>query len=130
MKTCVTNLHTECDAWVCEVYEPCGKPAVGEIDNGYKKGSSPFCEAHRPTCDHCGDPIEAEGFAVKCDTCKKPQRLREHCWNNADDCVECEDRAEAFGLAMSHDNNTCPCRCGHARTCRDCGFYGAEGKEQ
>ena len=28
--------------------EPCGKPAVGETDNGYGHGSFPYCEEHRP----------------------------------------------------------------------------------
>ena len=52
-------------------------------------------------CDRCGDPItpsigddNGQGFQVSCDTCKKPLRLCEDCWDNSDDCPECEDRRD------------------------------------
>ena len=60
------------------------------------------------TCTRCGEvltfehdiawgrpgKLETLGFFVPCDTCKKPQRLCEYCWNNTDDCNECEERRE------------------------------------
>jgi len=59
-------------------------------------------------CDHCGELLtdkdrdntdghDTLGFFVKCDTCKKPLRLCEWCWDNSDDCCECEAKAEAAG---------------------------------
>jgi hypothetical protein len=61
------------------------------------------------TCTKCGEVLDPKrdldwgrknqpdtlGFFVPCDTCKKPQRLCEDCWNNTDDCNECEEKAEA-----------------------------------
>ena len=59
-------------------------------------------------CTKCGHPLTNEdldwgrknqpdtlGFYVNCDTCNKPQRLCVYCWNDTDDCNECEDKAEA-----------------------------------
>jgi hypothetical protein len=58
-------------------------------------------------CSKCGDLFtigdwdwgrknqpDTLGFFVPCDTCNKPQRLCEECWNNSDDCPECEERRE------------------------------------
>jgi hypothetical protein len=55
------------------------------------------------TCTKCGeilDPVKDLdcdrpayiGFYVDCDTCGLPQRLCVHCWNNTDDCNECEEQ--------------------------------------
>ena len=53
-------------------------------------------------CDRCGDVLterdrddrpagdNTPGFKVNCDTCKKPLILCEDCWNNSDDCNDCE----------------------------------------
>jgi hypothetical protein len=54
-------------------------------------------------CDHCGQVIvpgkwddnEDGGFNVHCDTCGKPLLECVDCWNNSDDCIECEERREA-----------------------------------
>jgi hypothetical protein len=61
-----------------------------------------------PCCTKCGevlDPVEdldwgnknrphTIGFFVFCDTCGKPQRLCAYCWNDTDDCNECEESRE------------------------------------
>ena len=55
-------------------------------------------------CDNCGEELqptiiiyghEHQGtFDVKCDTCGKPQRLCNDCWNDSDDCNECYERRD------------------------------------
>jgi hypothetical protein len=59
-------------------------------------------------CTHCGELLTDKdrdktdghntlGFFVKCDSCKKPLRLCEWCWDNSDNCCQCEAKAEAAG---------------------------------
>ena len=46
-------------------------------------------------CEHCAEPlVEGETEQVRCDTCKRPMTVCDDCWNNSDDCPECEDRRE------------------------------------
>jgi hypothetical protein len=70
----------------------------------------PVVFAHEvPTCTKCNSVLTEEdmdwgrkgqpdtlGFYVNCDTCKKPQRLCVYCWNDTDDCNECEAKNDDF----------------------------------
>jgi hypothetical protein len=56
-----------------------------------------------PACDHCGEPLTENdrdgrvnplGFKVRCETCHRPLTLCEICWNDSDDCPECEQKRE------------------------------------
>lgn len=54
-------------------------------------------------CDHCGEVLtekdrdtrtDTVGFKVRCETCHRPLTLCDDCWNNSDDCPECEEKRE------------------------------------
>jgi hypothetical protein len=56
----------------------------------------------KKNCDICGDKLQATitiggsefeaTHDVNCDTCKKPIRICDDCWNDEDDCNECYER--------------------------------------
>ena len=58
----------------------------------------------KKNCDICGDPLQptiAIGghefdatHDVKCDTCGKPLRICDECWDSQDDCNACYERRE------------------------------------
>lgn len=44
---CIADIHS-CPSSDCKEYEACGKPAIGDTDDGYGHGSFPYCEEHIP----------------------------------------------------------------------------------
>ena len=64
----------------CEI---CGDPVVFTIDG----------VAVPATIRIAGEEFEAM-HDVACDTCKKPLRLCDDCWNSCDDCNACAERRE------------------------------------
>jgi hypothetical protein len=66
-------------------------------DGDFPIGCAPsalWIDGHQ-RCEHCAEPlVEGETEHVRCDTCKRPMTVCDDCWNNSDDCPECEDRRE------------------------------------
>jgi hypothetical protein len=65
-------------------------------------------------CEHCAkaltdsdrdntDGHDTLGFHVRCDTCKRPMTVCRDCWDNSDDCPECEEKREAEQWCMMCD---------------------------
>lgn len=66
-------------------------------DGGCPVGFAPsglWIDGHQ-RCEHCAEPlVEGETEHVRCETCHRPLTLCECCWNDSDDCPECEEERE------------------------------------
>jgi hypothetical protein len=55
-------------------------------------------------CEHCAGPlVPAKTEHVHCDTCGRPMEVCGDCFDNSDDCPECEEKREAEQWCMMCD---------------------------